>query len=216
MTGQVNPVLLNQLKADYEAMKQIGSPLLACQGMLVPRGYTDGRLLIKSMPYLIVTNHDPAEVDLGGGAQMGVAGIPKNHYQGQITMTETEAGHVSQFAEFVVASGGAIDCDFYVGRLGAFTRTYEMTDCKFRFDSPSIEASSRSQVLDVSGSVDYAYFGAYASIGRNNTVFPGQLGVSGIQGLVDRVQGVLRAASGVASGVGAIAGGVNAIRGLLG
>lgn len=38
---QVNPILLNQLRADYLAIKQLGSPLLACQGMLVPRGMED-------------------------------------------------------------------------------------------------------------------------------------------------------------------------------
>jgi hypothetical protein len=214
---QVNPVLLNQLKADYEAMKQLGSPLLACQGMLVPKDptFASVRLLIKSMPYPVVTNLDPAEVDVAGGLQFTVAGTPKTSYQGQITVTETEGGNGSTFAEFVVANGGSIDCDFFVGRLDNFSRAYELTDCKIRFDSPSMEASSRSQVLDISGSIDYMFFGAFASIGRNNTVQPGLNSVAGVEALVSRVQGVLSAAQRITGGVGAIAGGIGAVRGLL-
>lgn len=29
---QSNPILLNQLKQDYIALQQLGSPLLSCQG----------------------------------------------------------------------------------------------------------------------------------------------------------------------------------------
>lgn len=38
---QVNPMLLNQMKADSIAIQQLGSPILSCQGMLVPRGLED-------------------------------------------------------------------------------------------------------------------------------------------------------------------------------
>ncbi len=47
---QSNPILLNQLKQDYIALQQLGSPLLACQGMFVPRGMEDLRFLFKKLP----------------------------------------------------------------------------------------------------------------------------------------------------------------------
>lgn len=213
---QANPVLLNQMRADYLAMKAVGSPLLACQGMLVPRGYPDGRLLIKNMPYPIVANNDPAQIDIAGGLQMSVAGVPKTSYDGSITMIETEAGHARNFAEFVVAKGGSIDCDFYIGRVGSFSKVFELTDCKIRLEPGEIDASSRSQGLDITGSITYMFFGAYANIGQSNTALVGQKGVEGAQELIGRVQDVLNASSSFLGGVSGLLGAGAALGGAIG
>lgn len=218
--NQVNPVLLNQLKADYQAMKAVGSPLLACQGMLVPRGYPSGRLLIKNMPYPVVSNNDPAQIDIAGGLQMSVAGVPKTSYDGSITMIETEAGHARNFGEYIVARGGSIDCDLYIGRVTKFTRVIELIDCKIRLEAGELDASSRSNGLDITGSITYMFFGNFANIGQSNTVLPGEQGVEGAQELIERVQNVLNASSNVLGGVSGLLGAGaalgSAIGGLLG
>lgn len=116
---QSNPILLNQLKQDYIALQQLGSPLLACQGMFVPRGMEDLRFLFKSCPRPIVSNEDPAEVQYAGGFTGIVAGPPKTHYTGNLQILVTEAGHDQLLAEYVVASGGIIHGDYYDGRLGS-------------------------------------------------------------------------------------------------
>ena len=103
---QVNPVLLNQLRADYLAIQQLGSPLLSCKGMLVPRGMEDFRFLIKSCPRPIVSNEDPAEVQYAGGFTGIAAGVPKTHYTGNLQMLVTEAGHDQIFADYIVANAG--------------------------------------------------------------------------------------------------------------
>lgn len=61
---QSNPILLNQLKQDYIALQQLGSPLLACQGMFVPRGMEDLRFLFKSCPRPIVSNEDQQKFNM--------------------------------------------------------------------------------------------------------------------------------------------------------
>lgn len=188
---QVNPILLNQLRADYLAIKQLGSPLLACQGMLVPRGMEDYRLLIKSCPRPIVSNEDPAEVQFPGGFTGIVPGVPKTRYTGNLQMLVTEAGHDQIFADYIVANGGMIDCDYYDGRVDSFTRAYFLENCAIRFEMAEYDSDSRSQNMTVSCPIDFNFFGNFANIGSNGTVLPGLRQIEGTQELISRVQTVI-------------------------
>lgn len=194
---QVNPVLLNQLRADSLALKQLGSPLLACQGMLVPRGMEDYRFLIKSCPRPIVSNEDPAEVQYPGGYTGIVAGVPKTHYTGNLQMLVTEAGHDQFFADWIVANGGIIDCDYYDGRVDSFTRAYFLENCAIRFEMAEFDSDSRSQNMTVSCPIDFNFFGNFANIGSNGTVLPGLRQIEGTQELINRVQNVINTARSV-------------------
>ncbi|MEY2864250.1 MAG: hypothetical protein RLY58_1957 [Pseudomonadota bacterium] len=191
---QLHPTLMQQLQDDYLAAKELGSPVLACQFMLVPQDFEFGRLLIKSGPYPVVSNNDPAEVNYAGGLQASVAGIPKTKFEGSISVIETEDGHGQAFGEFVVGQGGCIPCDLYLGRPGNFSRVFELTDCKIRVEQGEWDSESRSQVLILNGQMDYMYFGQFASIGSNGTVLPGQKKSSGAQSLINRVQQVINVA----------------------
>jgi hypothetical protein len=193
---QAHPLLLQQLQDDYLAAKQLGSPVLACQFMLVPRDFEYGRLLIKSGPYPVVSNNDPAEVNYAGGLQASVAGIPKTKYEGAISIIETEDGHAQAFGEFVVGRGGCINCDLYLGRPGNFSRFFELTDCKIRVEQGEWDSESRSQVLMLNGQMDYMYFGQFAKSGGNGTIIPGQKESAGAKQLIERVQQVINVAQG--------------------
>ncbi|RSN83383.1 hypothetical protein EA770_07250 [Acinetobacter baumannii] len=196
---QVNPILLNQMRADALAIQQLGSPILSCQGMLVPRGMEDYRFLIKSCPRPIVSNEDPAEVHYPGGFTGIVAGPPKTHYTGNLQLLVTEAGHDQLFADYVVASKGMIDCDYYDGHVKSFTRAYALENCAIRFEMAEFDTDSRSQVMTVSCPIDFNFFGNFATIGGNGTVLPGQRNIEGVQGLVNRVQSVVSAAQSATS-----------------
>ncbi|ENV14260.1 hypothetical protein F965_00503 [Acinetobacter schindleri NIPH 900] len=213
---QQNPILLNQLRADYEAIKQIGSPILGCQGMLVPRGMEEYRFLIKTCPRPIVSNGDPAEVQYAGGFTGIVAGVPQTKFSGGFSIIETEAGHAQLLAEYIVNSGGMIDCDYYDGRIGNFTRAYELLNCAMRFEPTDFDTENRSQGMIVSGTMDYNFFGSFATIGSNGTVAPGQKSVAGIQDLVSRVQNVTSAVSGIANTIGSISRTASAVKSLFG
>lgn len=206
MMRQVNPILLNQMRADYLAIQQLGSPILSCQGMLVPRGMEDYRFLIKSCPRPIISNEDPAEVQYPGGFTGIVAGPPKTHYTGNLQLLVTEAGHDQLFAEFIVASKGIIDCDYYDGHVKSFTRAYALENCAIRFEMAEYDTDSRSQAMTVSCPIDFNFFGGFASIGGNGTVLPGQRQIDGVDGLINRVQNVVNAAQAVTSLTGAAAG----------
>lgn len=191
---QVNSVLMNQLKADYLAIKGQGAGRLACQGMLVPRGMEDMRFLIKGSMRPIVSNGDPAEVQYAGGFTGIIAGIPNTKYEGTLQLVVTEAGHDQLFAEYIVANRGMIDCDYYDGRMDGFTRSYELLNCALRFEQAEMDTESRSNVMTISVPCTYNYFGSFAEIGSNNTAKIGQMGIDGASDMVNRVQGVLNTA----------------------
>lgn len=213
---QLHPTLMQQLYDDYLAAKQLGSPVLACQFMLVPRDFEFGRLLIKSGPYPTVSNNDSAEVNYAGGLQASTAGIPKTKSEGSISVIETEDGHAQAFAEFLVGQGGCINCDLYQGRPGNFSRVFELTDCKIRIESGEWDSESRSQVLILNGQMDYMYFGQFASIGSNGTVIPGHNESSGAQALINRVQQVINVAQTGVNAASQVNRFAQAIGGLLG
>ena len=213
---QLNPVLMAQLKSDYELARQSGSPLLQCQGMLVPRGFEHMRLLFQSFPRPIATNNDIADVAYSGGLQAHVAGVPKTSYNGALTILETESGACTAFSEFLLANGGSIDCDYYDGRIDRFTKSYELLDCAITLEAADMAADGRSQVVTVSGTIQYMYFGLFADIGTSNTVQFGQREIGGAQGFLDRVQGVLDNVNAGLNLAGQAVGLAGAIGGLLG
>ncbi|WOE40055.1 hypothetical protein [Acinetobacter chinensis] len=203
---QANPILMSQLKADALAIRQLGSPILACQGMLVPRGYEHMRFLIKSCPRPIVSNEDPAEVQYGGGFTGIVAGPPKTHYTGSLQILLTEAGHGDSFAEIITgAQGGMINCDYYDGRIDSFTQSMELENCAIRFEMAEYDTDSRSQVLTMSCPIDFNFFGAYSNIGSNGTVLPGKRAIAGAAELSQRTQGVINAAQQALNAVAGVA-----------
>lgn len=191
---QQNPIILAQLKADHEAVKSLGAAMLQCQGMLVPRNMPDMRFLIMSCPRPMVTNADAAEVNLPGGLRTIVPGAPETLYEGSLQLIEFESGHVSELMEVVVANGGAIECDYYDGRYGAFNRVYELDDCAITMEQGEASGEGRSQVMTHSGMIKYNYFGQYANVGVSGTALPGQSAIAGAQGLLNRAQGVLNVA----------------------
>lgn len=218
MMQQFNPVLLQTLRQDYEAVKQIGSPLLQCQGMLVPRdpNLAHMRFLVVSCPRPMVTNLEPATVVLAGGLEIGTAGSPKNYFEGSLSVLETENGHVQMFAEAIMANKGVIDCDYYDGRPDSYTAVYELTNCLIRLEPSDMTADSRSQVTTISGSISYSYFGRFSNIGTSGTQLSGSRPPEGIQGSIQYVQGLINAAQqgvNIANNVSSLA---SSVRGLLG
>lgn len=189
---QQNPILMSELRGDFQAAKQLGTPMLACQGMLVPRGAPEMRLLFQSFPRPIVTNNDIGDVAYAGGLQSHVAGTPKTSYQGSITMLETETGIIGQFAELILANGGIMDCDYYDGRPERFTKVFELLDCAFTFEPADMQSDGRSQVVTVSGSIQYMFFGDAIAIANMN--LPGQRFINGANNLLNRAQQALSAA----------------------
>ena len=152
------------------------------------------RLLFQSFPRPIVTNNDIGDVAYAGGLQSHVPGTPKTSYQGSITLLETETGMAGQFAELILANGGVMDCDYYDGRPDRFTKVFELLDCAFTFESADMQSDGRSQVVTISGSIQYMFFGDAIAIGGGNSL-PGQRLINGANNLLNRARQVLSIAN---------------------
>lgn len=164
---------LNKLRQDYEAAKSLGAAALACNAVLIPKGFENLSLLIQNFPRPMVTNNDPADVDYAGGLAAHVQGVPKTSFEGSITVIETEQATLSKFAEAIVANGGCLsECRVVFGTSdgtqNAGAISYTIHDVAFTFSDGGgeIDASSRSQILTVSGSIRYMYFGENSSLGK--------------------------------------------------
>lgn len=173
-----------ELLADYTTAKSLGSPLLASNGMLVPEGYEDLRLLIQGFTRPIITQNDPAEANYAGGLAAHVNTVPKTAYQMSVTILETEAGRVQDFAEKLLLNGGQMNVWAYDGRPKKYTNRYKLHDCIFTFDGGGdIQSDSRSQVVTIQATMYYVYFGQVESLGG---------GLSAAVGKIKAVVGSLR------------------------
>lgn len=167
-----NPPSLAKYRNDYQTAKSLGSPALVCNAVMIPTGFESLRLLIQNFPRPMVTYNDPADVDYAGGLASHVQGAAKTSFEGSITLIETELGTVSQFAETLMTMGGHLDeCKVVFGSSdgtsasGAIVYTIQDVKLNFTDGGGEIDASSRSQILTVQGSIRYMYFGEHSSLG---------------------------------------------------
>ena len=159
-------------KRDYETAKSLGAAALACNAVLIPTGFEHMRLLFQNFTRPMVTNNDPADVDYAGGLAAHIQGVPKTHFETSVTAIETEKGALSKFAQAVVDNGGMLpECKVIFGgsdgvaSSGATVYTIQDVAVTFSDGGGEIDASSRSQILTVSGSIRYMYFGENANLG---------------------------------------------------
>lgn len=157
---------------DYETAKSLGSPALACNAVLVPVGHEHLRLLFQNFQRPMVTNNDPADVDYAGGLAAHVPGVPKTSFDGSVTVIETENGAISAFAQALADAGGVLpECKVLFGlssdSVDEALKVYTLIDVAITFSDGGgeIDASSRSQILTVSGQMKYMYFGDNADLG---------------------------------------------------
>lgn len=166
-----SPILMSDLRKDYETAKDLGSPLLACNLMIVPVIMPEARLLFQTFPMPIVTNTDNTEVSYSGGLQAHVPGVPKTSYDGSLQLIETAKCRAREFTELIMAAGGTTDCIVYQGRPDRFVMQHELLDCSFTFEPGEAQADGRGQVMLVPGAIKYMYFGNTARMGGGSSGF---------------------------------------------
>lgn len=182
---------LRDYSRDEQSAKSLGAGMLQCNAMLVPEIAPEIALLISNFPRPIVTNNDPAEFNLAGGAQTHVAGAPKTRYQGSFQMIETDTGQGAAFAELLVACGGTTNCIVYDGRPDRFLRANELRNCAITIESPEGDAEGVSTIMRLSGQMTYNFYGSTANLGSVGSGI-GQITTgSGNNSLLDKAQNIL-------------------------
>lgn len=164
---------LQEYTQDGLSAQSLGSAMLQCSGMFVPDNMPEIAILIPNYSSPVITNNESADFNLAGGGQFHVAGAPKNRYEGQIQMIETDFGQVNAFAELLMASGGTTDGFMYDGKKGRFVTAHRLTNITFTFEPKDIDGEGVSTIQRVQGSIKYNYYGQLAHLGGANAI--GQL-----------------------------------------
>lgn len=176
---------------DGLAAQSLGSAMLQCNGMLVPQGMPEIALLITNFSRPVITNNESADFNLAGGAQFHVAGAPKNRYEGQIQVIETDFGQATAFAELIMSMGGTTDAMMFDRRAGRYIGAHEVQNLTFTFEPIDVDSDGVSTIQRVQGTIKYNYYGAMANLGRANSTGQIQNINQATRAVYDKAQSIL-------------------------
>lgn len=147
------------LKGLFNATAALGDKVIASDAYFEIEGFEDIGLLIKQFPWPTLAATGEIEVPMPMGSTRWQPQQLKTAQQGQVTFMETQAGHIQAFMESVIATGGRFNAKVYEGTPEDYVRKCEIRDCFIQLDNPDRDFENRSQILLVSGSLFFHYFG---------------------------------------------------------
>ncbi|WP_321946575.1 hypothetical protein [Paraburkholderia sp. J10-1] len=140
-------------------VKAMGDKAVSSDAMFVIDNHEDLRLLCKQFPWPILSPAGEIEVPMPLGAAAWQPQQLKINQQGQVTFLETVEGHVAAFVQAVVADGAKFNATVYEGTMEEYKRKVRILDAFFVFDNPDRDWENRGQVLNISGTLFFHYFG---------------------------------------------------------
>ena len=182
---------LTDYTGDAIAAQALGAAMLQCNAVIVPENMPSIALLISNFTRPVVTHNEAADYNLAGGGQFHVAGAPKNRYEGQWQIIETDFGQATAFAELIQSQGGQTNCIVYDGRQGRYMNSHSLTNVTITFEGIDIDSEGVSSIQRVSANVKFNYYGLSAGLGNVNAI--GQIAGAGagIAGYMAKAQQIL-------------------------
>lgn len=147
------------LKGAYNATRLLGDKAITSDAVMVIDGFEQLQLLIKQFPWPELSSVGEIEVPMPMGAASWQPAQLKINQQGAISIMETVGGQVHDFSERVAASGGRFQATVYEGTPERFYRGLKLVDAFVTLDNPDRDFESRQQVLLVTGTIFFHYFG---------------------------------------------------------
>jgi len=83
----------------------------------------------------------------------------KTNFESPVSFQETVNGSVSKMLFDILTSGAVFNAKVYEGTPNNYVRYKRLHDCFFVMEAADRDAESRSQVLVISGTLSYHYFG---------------------------------------------------------
>lgn len=148
------------LKSLFNSTTALGDKAVSSDATFEIKGAEDISLLIKQFPWPELTVGGEIEVPMPLGSMMYQPQQAKTAQQGQISFMETVDGHIAQFLERIVASGGKFNATVYEGTPDNYKRKCDIFQCFFQGDNPDRDWENRQQILLVSGSLFFHFFGS--------------------------------------------------------
>lgn len=147
------------LKSLYSGAAALGDKAISSDSMIVIEGHEDLSLLIKQFPMPVLTPAGEIEIPGPLGTSMYQPQQAKTYQQGGVTIMETVNGHVRKALQRMLGNGGKFNAKIYEGTKDSYTRVDPILGCFFVLDNPDRDWENRSQVLQVTGTLFFHYFG---------------------------------------------------------
>jgi hypothetical protein len=147
------------LKGSYNAQRLLGDKAIASDAIMVIDGFEQLQLLTKQFPWPELSTVGEIEVPGPLGSASWQPGQLKTAQQGAISFMETVGGQVHNFCDAVNARGGRFQATVYEGTPERFYRGCKLVDCFVQLDNPDRDMESRQQILLVTGTLFFHYFG---------------------------------------------------------
>ncbi|MDB5768023.1 MAG: hypothetical protein JWQ61_2837 [Collimonas fungivorans] len=150
-----NPAYLQSL---YNTARAMGDKAISSDAAFEIEGFEQMWLLTKQFPWPELSSAGEIEIPMPLGAAKWEAQQVKINQQGQITLMETKAGHVSKMMLNLIRTGGKFNAKVYEGTPSQFSVAKPIYDCFIQLDNPDRDWENRSQVLNISGTLFFHYF----------------------------------------------------------
>ena len=148
------------LRSLYASTSALGDKVVSSDAFFEIEGHEQLGLLIKQFPWPELSPGGEIEVPMPCGATRWQPQQLKPAQQGQITLLETQSGHVQTLMENLIFNAGArFNAKIYEGTPDDFTRVCKIRDCFIVLDNPDRDWENRGQILQISGNLFFHYFG---------------------------------------------------------
>ncbi|MBX9899403.1 MAG: hypothetical protein K2Y28_01350 [Burkholderiaceae bacterium] len=150
---------LNTLKGLYNSVRAMGDKAVSSDSAFEIEGYEGMWLLTKQFPFPVSSSQGEIEIPMPMGMNSAQPQQAKIYHQGQVTFFETTAGHISGLMLNLLRSGGRFNAKIYEGTPDSFLKAKRVVDCFLVMDDPDRDWENRAQVLTISGTIHYHFFG---------------------------------------------------------
>jgi hypothetical protein len=149
----------NYLKGFHDTTRALGAKVINSDFTFEIEGFEANYLLAKQAPWPELSSAGEIEVPTPLGAAMWEAQQIKTNQQGAITLMETVAGSIDNMLLGIITNGGKFNAKIYEGTPQKFLRAKRITDCFLVMDNADRDFENRSQILLISGTLFFHYYG---------------------------------------------------------
>ena len=147
------------LRNNWLAAKALGDKLFSSDAILVPENYPEMFLLFKEFPMPVLSTGEAAEAPLPHGAVAYEVTQLKTNHQGQVSIADTTQKEVEKFLATVRNTKGKFNAWLYEGTQEKYAKAYYLEDCSLALESVGRDTEARQQLLYVTGTIFFVYFG---------------------------------------------------------
>lgn len=149
----------NYLAGIYKSSVALGNKAVNSDAYFEIVGHEDVSLLIKQFPWPETSVGDAIEVALPMGMNSAQPSQLKIYQQGAVSIYETEQGHAQNLFQNLIAQGGIFQANVYEGTPEKYSRKCRIRNAFMVLDNPDRDWENRGQVLLISGTLHFHYFG---------------------------------------------------------